>query len=208
MNPLEYDRWYDENRNLYWPEILALKRVIKRNRFGLEIGVGSGRFALPLGVDVGIDPSFEMLQIARAKGIEVVEGKGENIPFKCCIFDYVLMVTTLCFLDDVEKTLREARRVLKKGGKIVIGMIPKNSNLGNYYLQNRENSTYFRDAKFFDTKEIVDMLESLDFNGVGFLQTLIGYPREKEYKRYSKIEKGNKKGSFVVIYAYKKPEVK
>jgi len=124
----------------------------------LEVGVGTGRFAIPLGVDIGIDPSFEMLQIAQTRGIEVVKGVGEDIPFKCDTFDYVLFVTTVCFLDNPVSAFKEAKRVLKKGGKLVIGMIPKESVLGKYHMRNREKSRFFRNAVFYNTEEIVSLL--------------------------------------------------
>ena len=48
----------------------------------MEIGVGSGRFAQPLGVKIGIDPSRNMLKFAKERGIQVIRGGGENLPFK------------------------------------------------------------------------------------------------------------------------------
>ncbi len=200
---LEYDRWYDDNKNVYWPEIIILKRVVKKDEFGLEVGVGTGRFAIPLGVDIGIDPSFEMLQIAQTRGIEVVKGVGEDIPFKCDTFDYVLFVTTVCFLDNPVSAFKEAKRVLKKGGKLVIGMIPKESVLGKYHMRNREKSRFFRNAVFYNTEEIVRELKHMGFNKFKILQTLINYPDEKQYGKYSKIQKGYDRGSFVVITAKK-----
>ena len=52
----EYEEWFDKNKFAYFSEIEALKKVIPKGK-GLEVGVGTGRFAEPLGIDVGIDPS-------------------------------------------------------------------------------------------------------------------------------------------------------
>ncbi|NIA23219.1 MAG: methyltransferase domain-containing protein [Proteobacteria bacterium] len=199
--PLKYDRWYDNNRDLYWPEMLALKRVVKKEEFGLEIGIGTGRFTMPLGVNIGIDPSYEALQIAQTRGVEVIEGIGEDIPFECDTFDYVLMVTTVCFLENPKKTFKESKRVLRKKGKLVIGMIPKRSDLGKIHLENKETSLFFKDVIFYSTKEITRYLKSAGFNKFQFLQTLINYPKEKEYFRYSKIQNEYDRGSFIVITA-------
>jgi hypothetical protein len=46
----EYDEWFDKNKPVYESEILALKDLIPREGTGLEIGVGTGRFATLLGI--------------------------------------------------------------------------------------------------------------------------------------------------------------
>jgi len=68
----EYDRWYERNKFAYLSEIEALKKVVPKKGKGLEIGVGTGRFAHALGVSVGIDPSENMLQIARKRKIKIM----------------------------------------------------------------------------------------------------------------------------------------
>ncbi len=65
----EYDKWFDEHQELYRLEITALRTLadtISSSR-GLEIGVGSGMFAVPLKVKIGVDPSFIMAKRAKAK---------------------------------------------------------------------------------------------------------------------------------------------
>src|SRR4030042_729611 len=111
---LEYDRWFDENKEVYHSELLALKEVIPANKKGLEVGVGTGRFAEPLGVEFGVEPSDAMALIALKRKIKVTKGFAEKIPFKDNSFDFVLFVTTICFLDDISKAFKEANRVLKE----------------------------------------------------------------------------------------------
>jgi len=48
----EYDEWFDANRFAYESEVQALKKFISKNSKGLEVGVGTGRFAVPLGISV------------------------------------------------------------------------------------------------------------------------------------------------------------
>lgn len=48
----------------------------------LEIGVGTGRFAEALGIEYGVDVSGRVLELAKRRGITVVEGSGENLPFR------------------------------------------------------------------------------------------------------------------------------
>jgi len=65
-----------------------------------EIGVGSGRFAAAPGVDVGLDPASAPLLLARSRGIRVIHGVGERLPFRSGAFGAVLIVVTACFADD------------------------------------------------------------------------------------------------------------
>ena len=56
----EYDAWFERQRPVYASELLALKRFIAPAGLGLEIGVGTGRFAVPLGLQVGVEPAAAM----------------------------------------------------------------------------------------------------------------------------------------------------
>jgi len=53
----KYDAWYEKNKFAYLSEIGALKKVVPNKGEGLEIGVGTGRFASRLGIKYGADPS-------------------------------------------------------------------------------------------------------------------------------------------------------
>ena len=70
---------------------------------GLEVGVGSGRFAVPLGIHWGIDPSQRLAVMAKNRGIEVIRGEAEHLPYRAGSFDLVLMMTVICFLDDIQR---------------------------------------------------------------------------------------------------------
>ncbi len=60
----------------------------------------------------------------RPEGVHVVRGAGEGLPFRDAAFGTVLVVVTLCFADDPAALLREARRVLRPGGGVVLGDAP------------------------------------------------------------------------------------
>jgi hypothetical protein len=53
----KYDEWFDKNKFAYESELQAIKELLPINKNGIEIGVGSGRFASPLGIKLGVDPS-------------------------------------------------------------------------------------------------------------------------------------------------------
>ena len=126
----EYEEWFERNKNIYKSELKAAKNFIFKSEKGLEIGIGTGRFAKPLGIETGIEPSESMRKIAADKGLEVHDGVGESIPFPDKSFDFVLIVTTICFLNDLEKTMEECRRVLRENGKIIIGIVDRDTPLG------------------------------------------------------------------------------
>ncbi len=108
--------------------------MIPTGGYGMEIGVGTGRFAEPLGIKTGVEPSKRMREIAQRRGIQVLYGVAEELPFEDFRFDFVLMVTTVCFVDDIGKALLEAHRVLSDGGFLIIGFIDRNSIMGKIYL--------------------------------------------------------------------------
>jgi ubiquinone/menaquinone biosynthesis C-methylase UbiE len=100
-----YEQWFETHQAAYASELLALRPLVPLVGQGIEIGVGTGRFAGPLGVSVGLDPSDAMLARAAARGIETVKGTAEALPFPDQAFDYALVVTTICFVDSPEKML-------------------------------------------------------------------------------------------------------
>jgi SAM-dependent methyltransferase len=79
-NAAAYDAWFDENPSIYRMELEAVRGFIPAIGEGLEIGVGTGRFALPLGITIGVEPSPRMAALARQRGIEVREGIAEALP--------------------------------------------------------------------------------------------------------------------------------
>jgi len=169
-----YDEWFEKNRDLYEAELEVIRQLIPHSEAeGMEVGVGSGRFAAPLGIKVGVEPSEKMASKARRQGINVYPGIAENLPFPDGRFDFVLMVTTICFVDDVIMSFREAFRVLKPGGCIVVGFIDKESKLGRLYMDKREKSKFYKYATFFSTQEVLQYLKKVGFGIVKVKQTLI-----------------------------------
>jgi len=171
-NAVEYDRWYEEHRSAYAAELAAVRSILPTYSRPLEIGVGTGRFAGPLGVHFGVEPSATMRAIAESRGIEVVEAVAENLPFGDGEFDLVLMVTTVCFLDDLKEAFRESRRVLVDGGWIIVGFLDRETALGREYEAHRSGSRFYSVARFRSSAEILGALESAGFGDIAAVQTI------------------------------------
>jgi SAM-dependent methyltransferase len=192
----KYDEWY-KNRSIYESELQAIKELLPKSKNGIEVGVGSGRFAAPLGIELGLDPSREMREIAKKRGINVIEGVAESLPFPDSHFDFILMVTTICFLDDVEKAFREAYRVLKLGGFLIIGFIDAESPLGYFYEEIKSKSKFYKYARFQTVKEVISLMKNAHFEDFYFRQIL--FQPFDTLKGVENVKKGHGKGSFIVI---------
>ena len=187
--------------DIYQSEINAIREILPDFENGIEIGIGSGRFAKPLGIEFGTEPSNEMRKIVRSKGIKVVDSVAENLPFKDCSFDLALMVTTLCFLDDEVKAFVEIYRILKQGSYFVNGFVDKNSRVGRIYQKNKQKSVFYRAASFFNTEEVVELLKKTGFKDFKFRQTI--FNTLDNINQIENIKEGYGEGSFVVIRAQK-----
>ncbi|MEF8774237.1 MAG: class I SAM-dependent methyltransferase [Halobacteriales archaeon] len=194
-----YDAWFDHFEPVYRSELDALERLVPEAGLGVELGVGSGQFAEPLGIEVGVDPAKAMLERARARDIDVVRGVAEELPFADGAFDTALMVTTVCFVDDITRSLREARRVLAPDGALVMGYIDRESPVGRIYQENKDENPFYRDATFVSTDELVDQLEAAGFEEFEFVQTVFEWIEEIDEPE--PVEDGYGDGSFVGIRA-------
>jgi SAM-dependent methyltransferase len=194
-----YEDWFDKHAAAYVSELLALRPFVPSEGRGIEIGVGSGRFAAPLGVQVGVDPSPAMLARAAARGIEVVRGTAESLPFADSSFDHALVVTTLCFVDSPERMLAEAHRVLEPGGRLVLGFIDRESSLGRHYLAHREESVFYREAVFYSADEVARLLHDAGFTVDAWGQTL-ARPLP-EIREIEPLRRGRGSDAFVVVSA-------
>lgn len=196
----EYDNWFEKHLNLYKSELLAIKQAIPKNKTGIEIGVGTGRFAEPLGIKYGVEPSASMAALAKQRGINVFNGIAEKLPLENQSYDFATMITTVCFLNDIPKAFSEVHRILKPKGTFIIGLIDRSSELGKKYEQQKVSNKFYKDAHFHSTQEITRLLADSGFGDFSYWQTII----QPEGNKIEQPQEGFGKGSFVVIIVNKK----
>jgi len=194
----KYDAWFDENYEAYQTELEVIRCLLPSpDAEGLEVAVGSGKFAAPLGIRVGVEPSTRMAERAEQQGIHVHRNVAEDLPFGDNEFEFVLMVTTICFVDDILRSFREAWRVLKPKGCIIVGFVDRESELGRHYMAIRDTNVFYRDATFFSASEVLRHLTEAGFGDFTLKQALI--PEEPA----GRIQDGSGRGAFVGIKGVK-----
>jgi SAM-dependent methyltransferase len=197
----QYERWFVENRYAYQSELNAVRALMPETGVGMEIGVGSGLFASPLGIKFGLEPSGIMREMAQQRGIEAIDGVAESLPYEESRFDFVLMVTTICFLDDADASMREAHRVLRPAGSFIVGFVDRNSSLGKHYLEHKDESVFYKDATFLSVDEVTHHLRKGGFHDFVYRQTIF-HPL-REIRTIEPVRRGYGKGAFIVIKAVK-----
>lgn len=163
----EYDAWFDSESGqiIFKLEVDCLRNLmaLAPGRW-LEVGVGTGRFAVALGVPEGVDPTASMRVLAERRGIHTVDAVGEGLPYADRTFDGLLMTTTLCFLADPAIVLRECQRVLKDAGRLVVGLIPADSSWGRLYARKAaEGHPIYSAATFHTSDQVIGLAADAGF---------------------------------------------
>ena len=184
---LDYDNWFKrEGMLIFAIETDAFREILPLlPKPWLEIGVGSGRFAQALGIEIGLDPSVKLLDIAKNRNLNVLLGRGENTPFAGGAFGTVFLIVTLCFVDSPLAVLVEANRLLKQGGKIVFGLVLRESPWGQFYqLQKEKGHRFYKYATFHSYAEVVELLEQAGCSIEKIISTLFQKPGEVEHMEF------------------------
>jgi SAM-dependent methyltransferase len=137
MNPREYEAWYETARGgwIAGREFDLMMRLLGPSDGAtlLDVGCGTGHFSrrfAAAGLRVtGLDPDPAMLEHARGLdgGVCYLRGTGTELSFGDNAYDYVTAVTSLCFIADPERALREMWRVARRA--VLLGLLNRRSLL-------------------------------------------------------------------------------
>jgi len=200
-----YDAWFEgEGKLIFAIEVQSFQEVLPSlPKPWLEIGVGSGRFAQALGIETGVDPSVKLLEMAKRRGITTLLGRGEQGLFDEESFGTVFLIVTLCFADSPLDVLKEAYRILRPGGKIVLGLVLKGSPWGKFYeRKKKQGHRFYKYATFYAYDDMVRLLEQGGFSIDKVISTLFQKPDQVERMELPRSGYSSS-ASFVVIVAVK-----
>ena len=199
----EYEAWFKKYPYVFKSEVRAIKELIpeRKNVKGIEVALGSGRFAKALRIKEGVEPAEKMRQLAQKKQIFVLNAVAEKLPYRSSQFDFVLMNFCISYFEDISAAFKEASRVLKKDGILIVSFIDKNSRIGKFYQRKKKESIFYRNATFYTVSKIKRELKQAGFKELIFSQTL--FHDLDKIKTTERALKGYGKGSFVIIKAIK-----
>ncbi len=135
----------------------------------------------------------------RLGGTEILRDLSFVVPF-----DYALIVTTICFVNEARAMLREAARVLRPGGTLVIGLVDRESPLGQDYLGHQAENVFYRAATFYSAAEVEILLEGAGFNDLVWVKTLS--TRLAQVHHIEPTHPATGHGAFLVVRAARLPQ--
>jgi len=200
-NYVHYDRWFEENASVYQAEVRALKALLPKGGTALEVGAGTGRFAVALELLFAVEPSRNMASVARSRGVAVCQAFGEALPYPRQSFDWILMATVLCFVDNEKAILAECHRVTRPQGHLLIGMIDPQSQLGAIYEARKSTDAFYSVASFHSVEHTTHLLKDGGFEVEDCAQTILGMPYQTP--GWDDVRSGYGSGAFVGLLARK-----
>ncbi len=143
-----------------------------------------------------------MAAIARSRGIQAINAVAESLPIRDTLFDYTLMVTSICFMDNVKTAFHEAHRILKSSGMAIVALINRESTLGNTYCQKKSESLFYKDTCFYSVPEITKIMDLSGFSDFQYRQVHIDDLSETDEE--IAVTEGFEQGGVVVVCGRKK----
>ena len=146
-----------------------------KNKLVLEIGVGSGRNALPLMKEVelqfvGLDLSKEMLTLANIKMsafkrcLSLILGDAEHLPFVDEAFDAIVCMSTMHYFTFQDNMLKRLSRLLKREGTFVYGDLTIHESDDQEFLETLERILSKAHSRYYKPTEIRKLMKACGFH--------------------------------------------
>lgn len=222
----EYDFWFLDNENVLESEARLVASVCLGGKNILSIGCGSGLFEkilrehFDINITEGVEPSSSMAEIARHRGMNVIEATAEKFDYPAGKYDTILFNGCPSYITDLDKVVRKVYDALPEGGRIILIDVPKESSYGLLYNLAKSVGTWdhpllegtfprnpypiqlVNAASWRTTAEKTELLEKAGFRNLKYAQTLTTLPLYSNDKPEEPSE-GHDKGDYVAITAYK-----
>jgi ubiquinone/menaquinone biosynthesis C-methylase UbiE len=166
---VEYDSWY---KTPYGRAVLEseanLLNLLLPSGVGLDLGSGTGVFAEKLALNreiVCLDPTSEMLVLAKSRCQHSVLAVGEHPPLRVGSLDFIYAVTVLEFLENPLEMMVAVKGLLKPNGRLVLLSIEKNSPWGRMYAEIAEKGTdpVISMARLYTLSEVEEYLKTAGY---------------------------------------------
>ncbi len=221
----KYDEWFMKNDKLFESELKLFQKALGdiSGKKLLSVGCGSGLFESYIDCSnvEGIEPSKDMGQIAEKRGVKILQyGLIEEVELPENAYDIIYFNGSSSYMEDLSPVYAKSLKALKKGGKLILLDVPKESAFGFMYLLGKSLGTY--DHEYLDhtmpelpyplalassgvwhtTEEKIDILKALGVSKFNFYQTLVRNPLYTN-EEVEEVSEGYKSGGYVAIIAEK-----
>lgn len=223
----EYDSWFLDNANVLESEVRLVASVLRDAPSPvLSVGCGSGLFEkimrerFDINITCGVEPSKGMADIARRRGMEVVEATAENFDYPAGKYPTVLFNGSPSYITDLAAVLRKVYDALPQGGRVILVDVPKESTYGQMYNLAKAVGTwehpllegcyppdpypieFVMQANWRTTAEKMRLMEEAGFRDLTAAQTLTTHPLYSNNKAEDPLP-GFDRGDYVAVTGIK-----
>lgn len=222
-----YDAWFLDNPNVLESEVRLVASTLRDGGNILSVGCGSGLFEkimrerFGISVTDGVEPSGAMAEIARKRGMNVVEATAEEFDYPQGLYDTIIFNGSPSYITDLDKVLAKVWHALPAEGRLVLVDVPKESTYGLMYNLAKALGTwdhpllagtyppnpypieFVNVANWRTTAEKISLLEKNGFGTIESSQTLTAHPLYSDLKAEDPV-KGHDRGDYVAVTAVKK----
>lgn len=166
-----YSDYYESDgytrHNFFFEQKNILSLISKKEKsLILDIGCGTGHLVCPLldnNTIVGIDISLDKLNYAKNRGLRVIHGDGQCLPFRSGSFDVVLCIHVAQLIEDMDRVVAEMARVAKRNCDIIIATLNTTSILRRIFKIVNPNHNVL---KMYNIKDIVKILSRYSLSNI------------------------------------------